>query len=176
MFLKKAALLIVDVQNGFINENTKHLPVKIRDLINTIDFAHIIQTRFVNRLDGPYVKKLHFKGLLDPKEIDFPKELKMINSFVINKYYYSVCTREFLDFIKLNNIDEFYIVGINTDVCVLKAAADLFELNFNCFVLQEYCASTNGLKNHDAGILVIERFIHKNNIIRDVKEFFQGRI
>lgn len=45
----KNCLVIVDLQNGFINENTAHLPHKIAEFISGHDcFDSIVATRYCN--------------------------------------------------------------------------------------------------------------------------------
>ena len=45
----KNCLVIVDLQNGFINENTAHLPHKIAEFISSHDcFDSIVATRYCN--------------------------------------------------------------------------------------------------------------------------------
>ncbi|PAB60698.1 isochorismatase family cysteine hydrolase [Anaeromicrobium sediminis] len=172
MNLQHSALIIIDVQKGFINENTKHIPGKITDLIEKVKFEHIIQTRFINKPDSPYVNILNWTGLLTREEISFPNGLKLNNSLIIDKYYYSACTKEFLDYIAKKKIKQFFLVGINTDICVLKTAVDLFELNYRSYVLTEYCGSTSGQKSHEAGLFILRRFIGDKQIITNSEKYF----
>ncbi len=46
-----AGLLIIDVQQGFINAATRHLPPKVADLQD--DYDHVFVTRFVNPPGSP---------------------------------------------------------------------------------------------------------------------------
>lgn len=44
----KTILFIIDMQKGFINENTKHLVPKIVDFVKNNKFHLVIGTRYVN--------------------------------------------------------------------------------------------------------------------------------
>jgi nicotinamidase-related amidase len=51
------------------------------------------------------------------------------------------------------------IVGIDTDMCVLKVAMDVFDLGIEPVVLVDCCASTAGLQAHLAGLAILSRNI-----------------
>ena len=51
------------------------------------------------------------------------------------------------------------IVGIDTDMCVLKIAMDIFDLGIEPVVLVDGCASTAGLQAHLAGLAILSRNI-----------------
>jgi len=58
------ALLVIDVQNGFINNHTKHIVVKIRKLLETQWFDFIVFFKFVNNLDSNFTKVINYHGLM----------------------------------------------------------------------------------------------------------------
>ena len=65
-----------------------------------------------------------------------------------------------------NNLsDKVYIVGFDTDGCVLATVFDLFEDGIRPIILADYCASTGGDEYNNAGIKVLQRLIGKNNIV-----------
>ncbi|MEI3434494.1 MAG: hypothetical protein V8R26_05800, partial [Clostridia bacterium] len=53
--------------------------------------------------------------------------------------------------IKENDVEQIYLCldFKNTDACVLKTALDLFENNYEVYVLKEYCMSGAGQKIHN---------------------------
>jgi nicotinamidase-related amidase len=56
-------------------------------------------------------------------------------------------------------LERITIVGIDTDMCVLKVAMDVFDLGIQPQVLIDCCASTAGLQAHLAGLAVLSRNI-----------------
>ena len=52
----KSLLLIIDLQNVFINKETEKLPDKINELINQDKYDNIAFTKFINSEDSIYVK------------------------------------------------------------------------------------------------------------------------
>lgn len=65
---------------------------------------------------------------------------------------------------RLKRLLPLYLVGIDTDCCVLKTATDLFERGIRPIVLEHYCASNGGEDSHKAALRVMERTIGRNQI------------
>lgn len=47
--MPKKALVIIDLQNYYINETTKHLPSKIKDYIESNNFEFVLFTKYINK-------------------------------------------------------------------------------------------------------------------------------
>lgn len=56
----KTALVIIDMQNGFINENTKELIPKIVNLAKNGNFDKVIGTRYINNQNTACYIDEHF--------------------------------------------------------------------------------------------------------------------
>ena len=56
-------------------------------------------------------------------------------------------------------IEQVTVVGIDTDMCVLKSAMDIFDMNIQPIVLADCCASTLGAYAHLAGLAILSRNI-----------------
>ncbi|MBQ3732720.1 MAG: cysteine hydrolase [Bacteroidales bacterium] len=157
------ALLIVDVQNGFINEKTKHIPMLVEKL--QYDYNFVIVTRFINLPDSPYRKLIKWEHLspeTDEVELAFkPKE----GAVIIDKYIYSCIDERFMLLLKGNGIDAVDICGIDTDICVTKCAVDLFERNITPYVLKDYCATHADADIQEAALVILARYIGKSQII-----------
>lgn len=61
-------LLVIDVQNDFINENTEAVLPKIKELVEKKEFEHIAFTRFINDVDSNWYKKLNYKGCMSKEQ------------------------------------------------------------------------------------------------------------
>src|SRR5207237_8049591 len=68
-------LLVVDVQRGFINEFTRHVPGRIKRLIEMNEYSPILFTVFVNTPGSPYQRLLDWHGCAKPPETDLVGEL-----------------------------------------------------------------------------------------------------
>ncbi|MDR4235666.1 hypothetical protein, partial [Priestia megaterium] len=58
-----------------------------------------------------------------------------------------------------------FIIGADTDCCVLTIATALFENNIRPIVLTKYVDSNGGSESHKAGLLVLKRLIGKNQLV-----------
>jgi nicotinamidase-related amidase len=154
-------LLVVDVQNGFINEFTRHIPARVARLIETGSFEPVLFTRFVNTPGSPYQRLLEWHGSAKPPETEIASELAAFASDdnVFAKHGLTGMPEELSDRLQRDGIDEIDVVGIDTDMCVLKIAMDLFDAGIEPVVLVDCCASTAGLQAHLAGLAILSRNI-----------------
>ena len=156
-------LLIIDVQNDFINENTKHILNKIENLINEGKYDNIVFTRYINSYDNICYKKLDFTGCLTEEGQKIAIDSK--NYKVIDKDMYTSYVDELKYYLDKNDISKIYLCGIDTECCVLKTALDLFEAGYDTYVLKDYCAATFGKQAHDNAIELLKRNIGENYIM-----------
>ena len=154
-------LLVVDVQRGFINEFTEHVPARVRRLIDTGDFDPILFTLFINTAGSPYQRLLEWHGSAGPPETDLVDELAPLaaRDRVFEKRGLTGLPDQLADRLRRERFSEINVVGIDTDMCVLKIAMDLFDLGIEPVVLVDCCASTAGLQAHLAGLAILSRNI-----------------
>lgn len=155
------------MQNGFINIETDFILERVKKLLQQKElFDFVAFTQFINEKSSPYRKYLGWERLSSKQEQDIhPKIKPYATTNVFKKTIYSGINNEVLQFIKDNQISRVFILGIDTDCCVLKTAVDLFEHGFHPIVLGHYSASCGGYESHKAGIKVLERLIGEKNII-----------
>ena len=161
-----SCLLLIDIQNGFVTEKTEHIMPRLESLISSGIFNHIVATQFVNKEGSPYVRSLNWKKLMERPEIDVKYVVKKNTERIFEKNVYSALNDPFLSFVSNKGIERIYIAGIDTDCCVLKTAADMFEKGLNFRVLIDYSTSNGGKKSHEAADTVMVRLIGEGNILR----------
>ena len=157
-----SALLIIDVQEGFINDATQHIPAVVEALQDNYEL--VFATRFINATDSPHRKWINwhrFGG--ESTEINLAFDLKD-GAVVIDKYKYTCIDEGFLDKLRANGISEVHVCGIDTDACVLKCAVDLFEANIRPVVISSACASHAGADFHEYGLSILRRLIGKPQV------------
>lgn len=155
------ALVIVDVQNGFINKYTEHIPSRVVTLIEQGNYDPILFTRFINSDDGPYPRFMDWHDCAEPPETDLADVLRPFatDETTFDKHGYAGIPASLADYLNERGIDRATVVGIDTDMCVLKVAMDIFDLNIEPILLIDCCASTAGLQSHLAGLAVLARNI-----------------
>lgn len=159
-------LLVVDVQLGFLNRYTEHLAGRVATLIEQADYDPILFTRFVNLPDGPYPRFLDWDECMAPPETDIAPEICqwVRDDQVFTKPGYAGISDELAQYLLDQQFEEVTIVGIDTDMCVLKVTMDIFDLNIKPIVLVDCCGSTAGLQSHLAGLAVLARNIGADHL------------
>jgi nicotinamidase-related amidase len=154
-------LLVVDVQRGFLNEFTHHVPRRIQRLIERGEHAAVLFTRFVNVSGGPYRTFLDWHACQGPPDTDLAPELEpwARPETVFSKEGLCGLPDKLVAHLRESAPGRVLVAGIDTDMCVLKIAMDLFDRSIEPIVLTDCCASTSGLQAHLAGLAVLSRNI-----------------
>ncbi len=149
--MTKTALLIIDVQKSAAGNSS--LPAKIEAL--QAAYEYIFVSKFVNR-GSPLIPMTGFDGYADEGLAFTPAP----QAVVFEKNIYSCFIPALKDF------DEIHLCGFDTDACIYKTAMDLVENGIRPVVLEAYCGSENRMF-HEAGMLLLERNIGRENIRRE---------
>lgn len=160
-------LLCIDVQNGFVNDNSKDIVKPIINATRSSKFNYIIATQFINTKSSVYYTKLNWKRLIQEPEINLVDGLNYDVSY--KKKSYSSYTDKFKEIVSTKNItknDEIYICGIDTDCCVLFTVIDLFQKGYNIYVVEDICASTGGKEIHENALNILRRNIGRNRVLK----------
>lgn len=161
--MDKKVLLVVDVQKGFINRHTSHIPGVVESILPS--YKHVIATRFMN------LESSNFRRLINWTRFSRGTEDTNLafnaggNVIVIEKSGYTCINDDFLRILSLLDVEEVHIVGVDTDICVLKCAADLFDAGMKPVVIARCCASHAGPEFHDSAVRIISRFIGSGQVI-----------
>ena len=159
----RSALLIVDVQVGFVNDATRHILPRVEALQK--QYAHVYATRFINAEGSPYRRLLDWHRFYRDSE-DVPLAFEPVDGVVvIDKHVYTCVTPALLDDLRGKGIEEVAICGIDTDACVSACAVDLFENGIRPVLLSDACASHAGTEYHEAALRILARLIGKNQIV-----------
>lgn len=154
-------LLVVDVQKCFLNEFTRHIPERIARLIAEGAYEPVLFTRFINAPDSPYRRYLGWHECAEAPATDLAPDLERFAAAdcVFSKPGLTGLSDDLVGFLRQRSITEVVLVGIDTDMCVLKVAMDLFDIGIRPLVMADCCASTAGLQAHLAGLAVLARNI-----------------
>lgn len=168
---ESAVLVVVDVQNGFVREESKHVVPVIADLVSRWQEAggDVVFTRYINYPGSPFERLIHWTELQDSPQIDIVPELKAYAesaTAIVDKTIYSLFSEEGRALVMERGWTDIYVCGIATESCVLKTAVDAFELDLTPWLLEDASASHAGRAVHEAGVLVTGRFIGPDQIIK----------
>jgi len=160
--MTKKALIIIDVQNYFVNELTKSLPEKIVKHVNKTDYDFIVLTKFINKKGSNFFKLLNWKKMLSSDETEIHNSLIKFSDKknVFAKTSYSIFKAKGLnEYLEKNKISSLYLCGINTEACVLASAFEGFDLGFDVKIIKELCSSNSGTSLHNSALRIIEKCI-----------------
>lgn len=163
------ALLVIDLQKYFINENTKFLPGRIADFIEKHRFDYTVFFQYFNTPNSNFVKIHHWNNMFGSPETDIVDELSqyLTGNNLFRKFSFSVFKAEgFNEFIKSNSIQELFLCGIDTDACVLLSEMEAFERGFDAKVVEDLCGSHSGFEYHQKAIDLLEKNIGKQAVIK----------
>ena len=166
----KDILIVVDMQKGFVkDEQTIEAARKIADLLDRKVFDCVIATRFLNDGWSIYEKLFNWYELESAEEQEIVPEIEKHVDYTFDKYIYDCVNASFIQ--KLCQVndgvypEEVYVIGVDTDCCVLSIATSLFENNIRPVVLSQYCASSGGTESHKAGLLCMKRLISEKQVV-----------
>lgn len=162
-------LVVVDVQNGFVNGESRHIVQPLVMFLNT--WLHsgrpAVVTRFFNPPNSKWDDLLDWHDLRQSPDTDLVSELTAVIApftpsqvLVSDKTSYTALTSEVAAHVARLDATNIFVCGIATEACVLKTAVDVFEHeDLRPFIVTDLCASTAGEAVHDAGLMIAEGYI-----------------
>ena len=135
--MQEKGLVIIDIQND-ITRNYKEV---IDNINNAIDGAvnsniHVIYIRHENLSDGTKTYKPDTQGA------ELASDLKIASKNIFTKYKGNALTsKELIDFIRTNEICDFYIAGADAVACVKSTCYNLRKANYGVNVLSDCITS-----------------------------------
>lgn len=161
----QAGLLIVDMQEGFLDPSTKSFVQKVQDYVDEygLRYHNIVATRFVNPNPSKWRDLLDWDGCGEGSK-DLPIKLQLpSHTQIIDKPSHGL--------IKVENVGELFknlervdVLGVDTDACVLSCALDLFDMNITAQVLSDLCYSTHGEYYHYMALEILRRNLGQEQI------------
>jgi len=135
--MQKKALVVIDIQND-ITKNYKEI---IENVNRAIDFAvenkiHVVYIRHYNLSDGTRTFKPNTRGS------ELVSDMKLVSKNIFEKSKGNALTsEEFADFIKKNEISEFFITGADAIACVKSTVFNMCKENYKVTVLSDCITS-----------------------------------
>jgi nicotinamidase-related amidase len=135
--MKKKSLVVIDIQND-ITKNYKEI---IDNINRAIDWAvenkiHVVYIRHYNLSDGTRTFKPNTRGS------ELVSDMKLVSKNIFEKSKGNALTSKmFVDFIKKNEISEFYITGADAIACVKSTVFNMRKENYKVTVLSDCITS-----------------------------------
>jgi nicotinamidase-related amidase len=144
------AIVIVDLQKGFVKEEYAHIPKAIKDHLEASDYDHVLMGAFKNAHESNFVRLLNWNKLFTAPETDIVPELSAYAdpSRVFWRTAYSLFKNpDFEAYLMKHEIQSFDLCGLVADSCVLATAFDGFDKGYEVRVLHDLMRTKEGL-NH----------------------------
>ena len=135
--MQKKSLVVIDIQND-ITKNYKEI---IDNVNRAIDWAvenkiHVVYIRHYNLSDGTRTFKPNTRGS------ELVPDMKLVSSNIFEKSKGNALTcQEFTDFIKINEISEFFIAGADAIACVKSTVFNMCKENYKVTVVSDCITS-----------------------------------
>lgn len=169
---RRPALVVVDVQNGFVDPDTEHVVPVIVDLVARWQAAggDVVFTRYHNYEGSLYVSLIGWDQLMDAPQTDLVEELEPYverAAGVVDKHSYDMlASPEGASLVAEHDWTDLYICGIATESCVTATALGAFQAGRVPWIIEDASTTHAGQHVHEAGILVASRFIGEGQIVR----------
>lgn len=165
----KTALVVVDVQNGFVTDNSRPVVPVIADLVErwTAAGRPVVFTRYLNYPGSMFERLMNWTKVSSAPDTDIVDELQDAASRapVIDKKGYTLFNEQGRALVEEAGWTDLIFCGIDTESCVLKSAVDAFEADITPWVLTDASASHSDQAGHDAAILIGGRFFGRAQFI-----------
>jgi nicotinamidase-related amidase len=149
-------IIIVDMQEGFMNANNIHLIKKINSYIKNNRFNYAYYTKFENKINSPFQTILNWHAMKTSEEQKIVVDI-LENAQIISKSTYSLPNKT-IKHLKQNGISEIELCGTDTEACVLAIAYQLFDNGIKPILLKELCGTSSDNTNlHKAALDIIKR-------------------
>ncbi|WP_314223594.1 isochorismatase family cysteine hydrolase [Streptomyces zaehneri] len=167
---RSTALLVIDVQQGFVNRHSGGVLPTIVRLVEGWRAAGgpVVLTRFYNAVGSPYETITGWTRLRTPEEQALVTELAPFvdaAAAVINKAQASVFTPEGAEILRRSGWTDLVLCGIDTDACVYDSAVAAYQGGYRPWIVTDACASSGGAQYHDAALLLAARNIGASQLI-----------
>lgn len=128
----KNILILVDVQNGFIQNSENQVMVqKLGQLLQEGIFERSIATKYVNTAGSNIIRLMGWTKLLSEAEQTIPDLILDHVDYVDQKKLYSAYTESMCQYLLRENHGKYpeqvFLAGLDLGCCVLETATDFFE-------------------------------------------------
>lgn len=170
-----AVLVVIDAQNGFVADHNRFVVPAIVRLVGAWA-GPVVFTRYHNHPGSPYERLHGWYEMYGPPATDIVPELAAVaaRSSVVDKRIYSLFTDEGRALVAAHGWTDLVFCGIATESCVLKSAADAFELGYTPWLVTDACASDYDAEAHAAGLIAARQLLGPGQLIDTARALTLG--
>ncbi len=154
MTAKPEALLVIDIQNGFMEHGSERVVGPVASLVRAWPPGHLYYLKYRNHPGSLYERHLDWQDCMTAGQADLVPEIYVGNAPVFEHFGYAPPPELLAALKKYKSVG---LCGVDTDACIMAAAFALWEAEIRPFVLEHYSASSGGPHFHAAALDLIRR-------------------
>lgn len=165
---RKKALIIVDVQSGFLNDRNKYIIDIIKTLIGNTSYDFYVESAFHAEKGSLWEKQTNWTLPKDKNS----KTVEELSALLSNKSHLHMEKQTKSTFkgipdldnkLKKRGIEEVHIVGLDANDCILATAYEAFDLGYFTYVIEECTESSSSEEIRDVGFKILQHLNLTNN-------------
>jgi len=158
------AILVIDVQNGFMKASNAYLVRNINRLLAKHPFGAVFCTQFVNTNSTLFAQSLNWHAMQAPPATNIAITIPS-NAVVFQKSSYGLTAQHLEQLLNLN-VSQIYLCGTDIDACVLAIAFQLFDAGIQPMFIIDCCdTSSTSLTLKESATSILKRSFGAQSII-----------
>lgn len=159
-------ILLVDIQEGYMNDQLRGLPKDIEKHVNNYDYDLVIATRFINKNNSLHNVDIHIKSMtVFSSKAKLVEPIEQIADIILMKSTYTSITDDVKKLLDKNKVKQVYIAGLNTETSILATAFDLFDKGIKPIVLSHLCNTVNGEEMNKAALNILRKAVGEECVL-----------
>jgi nicotinamidase-related amidase len=165
---RKRALILVDLQSGFVKNQKNNIVENITTLLKQEKYDLFIEATFHAEKGSLWDKQTHWTFPYEPTIPEISNLLKGKRVIKVKKETRSTFkgNKDIGNLLKNNRIKEIHIVGFDTNDCVFTTAQESFDNGFYTYVIEECTGSSGGHSLHLKAITLLRYLALTNHNFR----------
>ena len=154
----KRALLLIDIQHGFVKRWKEPFLSNLKQLFAEIDYDLYVEVTFHAEKGSLWDKQTDWTFPYEPTIPEVQKLLKKekhVTHIVKETKSAFEGDKDLHAILKRHGIKEVHVVGFDSADCVLTTAQDAFDLGFFTYVIEECTGASEGKKIHKDALEIL---------------------
>lgn len=161
--MKPEALLVIDVQYGFMHKGADRVVEPIAALAKSWPADKLFYLKYRNYPGSLYTKHLDWHEFITSEETAIVTDVLVPDAKVFDHFGYRPPDELITQLKKFSSVG---ICGADTDACVMSAVFALWDAEIRPLILADYCASSGGEQFHRAALDLMLRQFGTSSVIR----------
>lgn len=159
-----SALIVIDPQVGWQHESVAEAFDNALSCAQSFE-GPIVLTRFINPPDSRFVSQLNWRRFSDEADAKLIDQFAELEASVFDHPSYTCLTDDLQHFLESNEITQVYVAGVFTDVCVTLTAMELFDHDYDTYVLEDCIGTLHGQDVHLATLKSLRQILGSRHVI-----------